>query len=383
MRKTCVVAALAALLSMASSPPLATGEDTAGSRPCLRVAVAARVTPEGLLTPLVYTGGFQTKTACYEGLTTFGPRGELLPCLAKSFEVSEDGRTVLLHLREDVVLHDGTRLDAASVRNHLMRWRGNYANSWIGSTLRFDEVAAVDDLTVRVTLHEAWPFLEECAAAINPAFVVGRGAYTNEGVFTRAVGSGPYALESVSPTGVLAFRAHERWWRGIPAVPRVEMYPLPTGHRESGQVLELLRQGTVDLVADGSSPLVPREGLAEAASGGRFRIFRATGTAVTFLKLNTAAGPLADVELRRRLAASLDREALVRDGELGYARVATTLFTPGVAGWPETGRPPRHGPSAGRNARSPSSFRSGLPPACSATRISWRARPERGGSTWK
>ncbi len=338
MRHTRLAAALAAIALVTAASHGSAAGDAPDSRPCLRVGVAARVSPEGVLTPLLYSGGFRTKTACYEGLTAFGPRGELAPALATSWEVSEDGRTILLRLREGVVAHDGRRLDAASVRNHLLRWRGNYANSWIGSTLRMDRIEAVDDLTVRVTLSEAWPFLEECAAAINPAYIVARGSYTNEGVFVRATGSGPFALEAVGPAGVLAFRAHERHWRGVPALPRVEMVPLPDGFAESPTALELLRQGKADLVADGSSPILPREGLAALTAGGAFRVWRARGTAVTLLRLNTLAGPMADVELRRRLAACLDRAALVAEGELSYAVPATTLFAPGLGGWPESGR---------------------------------------------
>jgi hypothetical protein len=116
------------------------------------------------------------------------------------------------------------------------------------------------------------------------------------------------------------------------------MVPLPSGHRESPGVLELLEQGRVDLLADGSSPLIPRERLAEFLEGGKFRLERGPGTAVTMLRMNTLTGPLADVELRRQLAASLDRAEFVKGGELGYAAPATTLFAPGRAGWPEAGQ---------------------------------------------
>lgn len=327
---------LAAFVAPGVGTPARAEEAPADS--CLRIGVAVRIGEGNFLTPLVYWGGFQTKTACYEGLTRFGQKGELLPNLAESWKISSDGLTYRIKLRDGVVCHDGRPLDAETVRNHLMRWRGNFSNSWIGSTLRFDEIRALDDCTVEVTLHEPWPFLEECAAAINPAFVVGKGAYTNEGAFVRTVGTGPYELVASEPGQALRFRANPRWWRGSPTIPNVELVPLPDGHRESTSAVELLASGQVDLVADGSDPLIPRTAIEGVLARGGYRLHCGPGTAVTYLVLNMNSATFADVDARRSLAAAIDRQAFVSEGELGYAVPATTLFAPGWSGWPKQGK---------------------------------------------
>ena len=51
----------------------------------------------------------------FEGLTRFGPDGAVLPGLAESWEVSDDGLTYTFHLRAGVTFHDGTTMDAEDV----------------------------------------------------------------------------------------------------------------------------------------------------------------------------------------------------------------------------------------------------------------------------
>jgi len=325
----CTILLLAFLVtfSPASDPAIRT----------LRVGVPVRQGPHSYLTPLVYWGGFATKSMCYEGLTRLGPDGSLQPGLAEAWAVSDDGRTVTLTLRAGIVDHDGRVLDAATVRDHLERWRGNPGNRWIGSTERMRSIEVLDSRRVRVSLSEPWPFLEECACAINPAYVVARGAYDHEGTFRRTVGTGPFRLVEESEGERFVYTPHRAWWDGGPRVDGVEILALPGGYAESGEPLRMLREGKLDLVLDHAGPILPREDLATLANDRRYRLWSGRGSSTTFLVLNTRQGPCADLETRRRLAAAVDREELVRVGELGWADPATTLFLAGWAGWPATG----------------------------------------------
>ena len=81
-------------------------------------------------------------------------------------------------------------------RDHLLRWRGNPGNRWLGSTDRLDRVEVTGPSEVTVTLTSPWCFLEECAI-VNPSHVVPAGAYDHEGTFRKTVGTGPYAVEEI------------------------------------------------------------------------------------------------------------------------------------------------------------------------------------------
>ena len=45
---------------------------------------------------------------CYEGLVNY-ENGEIVPCLAESWEFSDGGKALTFHLKEGVTFHDGRR----------------------------------------------------------------------------------------------------------------------------------------------------------------------------------------------------------------------------------------------------------------------------------
>ena len=377
-------------LLLALSPVVTAAEPARGS---LRVGVAARAGPHSTLTPLVYWGGFQTKTACYEGLVRFGPQGELEPALLDRWSISADGRVYTLHVRPGVVLHDGRPLDAETVAQHLVRWRGNPANRWLGSTERFDDIEVVSDDTVRVTLRTPWPFLEECAGAINPAFVVGKGAYDNEGTFVRTMGSGPYHLVEQVPNERYLLEAHDAWWQGRPGLARVELVVLPTGHREDLEKLEMLKAGTIDLVADGSSPLHPARGARGPAPRSGAPRLGGTGIGDHAARAQHGVGP-ARRPRGEKASRGGDRPGRVRRARRAGARRAGHDPLPRrTSGLAATGSHPRARCARGRGARRGSSCCSSASPrragrgtsGCSRSRCgtpaststSWRPRTAR------
>jgi len=59
----------------------------------------------------------------FEGLTRFGPDGSILPALAESWEISDDGKIYTFTLRGGVKFHDGTEMEATDVKFSLDRAR--------------------------------------------------------------------------------------------------------------------------------------------------------------------------------------------------------------------------------------------------------------------
>ena len=91
----------------------------------------------------------------YETLFELTEDGEIVPLLAESYELSEDGLTLSLNIREGVTFHDGTPLTAEVVKGSLDRFL-DVDNAF---TFRFlldavQEVAVVDENTVELRLDE-------------------------------------------------------------------------------------------------------------------------------------------------------------------------------------------------------------------------------------
>ncbi|WP_239508395.1 ABC transporter substrate-binding protein, partial [Proteus mirabilis] len=89
----------------------------------------------------------------FEGLTRINAKGEVLPALAESWTVSDDGKIYTFKLHKDVKFHDGTAFDAQDVKFSLDRARDEKSvNPQKPLFAAIDTVEVVDPLTVKVTL---------------------------------------------------------------------------------------------------------------------------------------------------------------------------------------------------------------------------------------
>ena len=82
---------------------------------------------------------------------------QLIPQLAAELpEVGEDGKTVTIPLREDVVFNDGTPFDAQAVKTSLDRHRELPGSARTGDLAAVESVEVVDPTTVQLNLTEAY-----------------------------------------------------------------------------------------------------------------------------------------------------------------------------------------------------------------------------------
>jgi peptide/nickel transport system substrate-binding protein len=163
----------------------------------------------------------------YEPLLTFNGSdvSKPVPLIAKSYELSTDGKTMTLPLRDDVTFSDGTKLTAADVVfsfNRVKNLKGNPSFLVAGVT-----ASAKDDHTVVLTSDQpnpALPFL-----ITNPALGIVNSKVVKEHGGTDAVGadkadtaeqwldansagSGPYTLQSFSTTTEVDLVSNPNYW---------------------------------------------------------------------------------------------------------------------------------------------------------------------------
>ena len=95
----------------------------------------------------------QVMASLYDKLVDIDENGEIVPMLAKSYDVSDDGKVYTFHLRDGIKFHDGTEFNAEAVKYNLERYQEEDS---VRSTEvePIESVEAVDEYTVRVTLSE-------------------------------------------------------------------------------------------------------------------------------------------------------------------------------------------------------------------------------------
>ena len=91
----------------------------------------------------------------FEGLTRFMADGSVVPGLAESWEISDDGLTYTFKLREGVTFHDGSTMDAEDVKFSLDRINAeDSANAQKALYAAISEVNVIDPATVEIKLSE-------------------------------------------------------------------------------------------------------------------------------------------------------------------------------------------------------------------------------------
>jgi peptide/nickel transport system substrate-binding protein len=126
----------------------------------------------------------------FEGLTRIGPDGSVLPALASSWDISDDGLEYTFHLREGVTFHDGTSFDAEDVKFSLDRARAeDSTNAQKGLFAATATVDVVDPATVKVTLDRPVGNLPFNLGWGDAVIVAPETAADNA---TNPVGTGPF-----------------------------------------------------------------------------------------------------------------------------------------------------------------------------------------------
>lgn len=131
----------------------------------------------------------------FEPLITIDGDGEVQTVLAEDYEVSDDGLVITFSLREGVLFHDGSPMEAEDVVASLQTWM---ERTGVGQTFFAEaEVAAEDESTVTVTLPEPMYIAVQLLAdqsqlaMIMPAEVLEDAPA--EGV-EEFIGTGPYQM---------------------------------------------------------------------------------------------------------------------------------------------------------------------------------------------
>lgn len=134
----------------------------------------------------------------YSGLFTYDAKGKIINDLAENYEVSEDQRRYVIHLRRNVLWHDGKNLTADDIMftaNVLQdpAYKSPLRQSWQGV-----EVEKIDDYAIAFNLKNSYfGFLGNLTVGILPKHIwenIAPEKFALADLNLHPVGSGPYAF---------------------------------------------------------------------------------------------------------------------------------------------------------------------------------------------
>ncbi|WP_405132497.1 nickel ABC transporter substrate-binding protein [Paenibacillus sp. FSL H8-0175] len=271
-----------------------------------------------------YDGSMNVHAMIYEGLVEYGEKGEILPSLAESWDISEDGKVYTFHLRHDVKFSDGTEFNADAVKFSFERWIKDPANS-LNVATAMQSLVVVDEHTITMTFNKAYyPFLTELSFArpvriISPSAVEPAGDIT--GKFIKAIGTGAWMAESYKTDQEAILVRNPNYWGEMPKLSKIILKVIPD---PQSRVLAL-QAGDID-IAGGQMGKIPVESVPVIEADSSLTLQKAQGTNSHFMIFNYKTPALQDLNVRKAINLAINKKSIVEDLMDGIGSEAQGLF---------------------------------------------------------
>lgn len=278
------------------------------------------------INPHLYSGEMAAQNMVFEPLVVTDISGEIKPCLAESWEISDDQLTYTFHLRQDVTFHDGEPFNADAVK---LNFDAIIANSerhaWMDMTNEIEDTIAEDEYTFVLKLkHPYYPTLTELSVTrpfriLSPkCFIDGQ---TKDGVSGYA-GTGPWVLSEHVDDQYALFIRNENYWGEKARVAAVRWMVMP----DPQTILLALQKGEIDLLFGADGDQIDLNSFQKLQEEGLYATELSNPIASRAILLNCHQPITGDVKVREALQYAVDKQSIV-DGILnGSESVADTLM---------------------------------------------------------
>lgn len=258
----------------------------------------------------------------FEGLTRIGPSGEVLPALAASWEISDDGLIYTFKLHEGVTFHDGAPFTSADVVFSLDRARAeDSTNAQKGLFAAIKSVEAADPATVTVTLdHPQGSFLYNMGWG-DAVIVSEASAGTNA---ENPVGTGPFRFDNWARGSSIVLVKNPDYWGDEVALERAEFRIVP----DAAAAVPAMLSGDIQ-----AFPMFPTEAYEQVQGDPRFEVVIGSTEGETILAMNNGRAPFDNIEVRRAISYAVNRDEVIAGASNGLGTPIGSHFSPANAAY--------------------------------------------------
>lgn len=239
-------------------------------------------------------------------------------------KVSEDGLTFTFTMRDNVKFHDGRALTSADVKYTLDTMLGSssgkaasfFEGSGASKQAYITGVEAPDARTLIIRLRKPLPQLFPNLVTIG---IIPQGTAAQQAA--NPLGSGPYRFKSFDKNQqVLDLEANPNYWEGAPGIKRLRVRVITDANALQAE----LKSGRVDIVPIPTN-LTP-DAITSLGQDANLKVEQFPGSNIVYLGFNVQSAPLDKVAVRQAIAYGIDRERLIRELQLGQAKLAHSIL---------------------------------------------------------
>ncbi len=254
----------------------------------------------------------------FEGLTRFMGDGSVVPGLAESWEISDDGLTYTFKLHSGVTFHDGTTMDADDVKFSLDRINADdSANAQKALFSAISEVKVLDPTTVEIKLSEPNGNLL-FNLAWGGAVIVAPERIDN--IKQLPIGTGAFKFTSWTQGDNIMIEKNPNYW-GTPAALDVATFKFIS---DPTAAFAAMMAEDIDVFVAFPAP----ENLPQFEADPRFQVLVGSTEGETILAMNNKQAPFDNVKVREAVAHAINRQAIIDGAMFGYGTPIGTHFAP-------------------------------------------------------
>ncbi len=288
----------------------------------------------------------------------------LIPELASSWEVLDNGATYRFHLRKDVPFQTTpwftpTRMMNADdvvfsteriidEKNHYHGVNGTdypyFDSLQFAKTVK--SVKKIDDYTVEFQLNNPdasflWHLATHYAPILSAEYADKLQKGGNEEQIDRLpVGTGPFQLADFRAGQYVRLARNGKYWKGV---PRMQQVVIDMGVGGTGRISKLLT-GECDVLA---YPAASQ--LSILRDDPRLRLTLRPGMNVAYLAFNTSKPPMDDVRVREAIALAINNQRLMQSIYYGTAETAASVLPRASWAYDSSAKVTEYNPEKARN----------------------------------
>jgi len=278
----------------------------------------------------------------FSGLVRLDDELKPAPDIARSWEISDDGRTYTFKLRDDVRFHDGREVKAGDVKYSFDRacdpaTQSRTAATYLGDIVGVDEVLAgkateisgvrvIDDYTLEVTIDAPKSYFLS-KLTYSTGLVVDRANVESGGEWWHSPnGTGPFKLGQWDENSLLVLERNELYYGEMAEVDSVVFWlwgGVPMNMYETGQIdVSSVYIDYIDKVTDTVGPFYRDLAVVPELS-------------FYYIGFNCTKPPFDDINIRRAFSQAVDKDKLVSLVFRDMAKRADGILPPGMPGFNE------------------------------------------------
>jgi oligopeptide transport system substrate-binding protein len=280
----------------------------------------------------------------FSGLVTLNKELEIVPDLAKSWEISDDGKTYTFKLRDEIKFSNGDEVTAEDFKWSIERAAnpdtGSYnADVYLGDIIGVKEViessGAVEEvygvsvidkktLEIKIDAPKAY-FLAKLtyptAFVLSKKYLESRG----EDWIDNPVGTGPFILQEYQIGQILKLKRNDLYWSEKSKIDGVVM------NLAGGVSMAMYENDEIDITGVGLADLErvkdPNDPLSKDLVDvpPQFQI--------SYIGFNVNTPPFDDLNFRKALTHAVDKELIAEKIYSGLTKPAYTIIPPGFPGY--------------------------------------------------